>query len=53
MSGRIRRCPADSTYTLSLLCPCCKRPTRTAHPARFSLNDRRGRLRRMARVWTR
>ncbi|MDD1661856.1 MAG: RNA-protein complex protein Nop10 [Methanomicrobiales archaeon] len=52
MSGRIRRCPVDSTYTLSPVCPCCGGQTRTAHPARFSPNDRRGRFRRIARGWT-
>ncbi|HMA04681.1 MAG TPA: nucleolar RNA-binding Nop10p family protein [Methanomicrobiales archaeon] len=53
MSGRIRRCPIDSTYTLSPLCPSCGRPTATAHPARFSPDDRRGRYRRLSRGWTR
>ncbi len=53
MRGRIRRCPVDSTYTLSPLCPACGAPTRTAHPARFSPGDRRGRYRGKARVWER
>ncbi|HVP25427.1 MAG TPA: nucleolar RNA-binding Nop10p family protein [Methanomicrobiales archaeon] len=53
MSGRLRRCPVDSTYTLSLSCPCCGRPTGTAHPARYSPDDRRAAYRRRARGWTR
>ncbi|MEG3055334.1 MAG: nucleolar RNA-binding Nop10p family protein [Methanoculleus sp.] len=39
MSRRIRRCPHDRRYTLCLICPVCGRPTRTAHPARFSPED--------------
>ncbi|MDD3136555.1 MAG: RNA-protein complex protein Nop10 [Methanoregula sp.] len=49
MSGRIRRCTADHTYTLSLICPVCNQPTATAHPARFSVQDRYGKYRRMAK----
>ncbi|MDD1716674.1 MAG: RNA-protein complex protein Nop10 [Methanoregulaceae archaeon] len=51
MTGRIRRCPYDRTYTLSSLCPLCGQPTRTAHPARFSPEDRYGSYRRAARLW--
>jgi len=49
MSGRIRRCPEDHTYTLSPTCPKCGKPTATAYPARFSIEDRYGKYRRMAR----
>ncbi|NLZ30056.1 MAG: RNA-protein complex protein Nop10 [Methanomicrobiales archaeon] len=49
MSRRIRRCPHDQRYTLCLVCPACGRPTRTAHPARFSPEDRYGRYRRAIR----
>ncbi len=49
MSGKIRRCGADNTYTLSLLCPVCGGPTSIAHPARFSVQDRFGKYRRMAK----
>ncbi|HVP97170.1 RNA-protein complex protein Nop10 [Methanoregula sp.] len=49
MSGKIRRCSADHTYTLSLQCPVCGRPTAIAHPARFSVQDRFGLFRRMAK----
>ncbi|WAC04583.1 MAG: RNA-protein complex protein Nop10 [Methanoregula sp.] len=49
MTGRIRRCPVDRTYTLSLTCPTCGTPTETAHPARFSPEDKYGKYRRMVR----
>ncbi|MFA4861806.1 RNA-protein complex protein Nop10 [Methanoregula sp.] len=49
MSGRIRYCPADHTYTLSPTCPKCGRPTAVAHPARFSPEDKYGNYRRMAK----
>ncbi|MFZ1127977.1 RNA-protein complex protein Nop10 [Methanoregula sp.] len=49
MSGRIRRCGVDHTYTLSHTCPLCGRPTMIAHPARFSVQDRFGAYRRMAK----
>ncbi|MEN6442628.1 MAG: RNA-protein complex protein Nop10 [Methanoregula sp.] len=49
MSGRIRRCTADNIYTLSFICPICGKPTDNAHPARFSVQDRFGKYRRMAK----
>ena len=49
MSGRIRHCTADNTYTLSLTCPVCGRPTAVAHPARFSPEDKYGTYRRLAK----
>ncbi|WP_128692968.1 RNA-protein complex protein Nop10 [Methanoculleus taiwanensis] len=49
MSGRIRRCAYDRTYTLRETCPACGCRTRVAHPARFSPQDRYGRYRRMVR----
>ncbi|MCQ8894465.1 MAG: RNA-protein complex protein Nop10 [Methanolinea sp.] len=52
MSGRLRRCPRDMTYTLLPVCPACGGPTVPAHPARFSPSDSRGRYRRAARGWT-
>lgn len=48
MSGRIRRCPADQIYTLSLTCPACGKPTVVAHPARYSPEDKYGTYRRLA-----
>ncbi|MDD1701679.1 MAG: RNA-protein complex protein Nop10 [Methanoregula sp.] len=49
MSGHIRRCSADNTYTLSFICPRCGKPTAVAHPARFSVQDRFGTYRRKAK----
>ncbi|HNX18221.1 MAG TPA: RNA-protein complex protein Nop10 [Methanoregula sp.] len=49
MSGKIRRCSTDNTYTLSLICPVCGGPTSVAHPARFSVQDRFGKYRRMVK----
>ena len=49
MSGRIRRCPVDNIYTLSLTCPACGTATAVAHPARFSPDDKYGRYRRLAK----
>ncbi|OPY48523.1 MAG: Ribosome biogenesis protein Nop10 [Methanoregulaceae archaeon PtaU1.Bin222] len=53
MSGRLRRCPGDRTYTLKPVCPVCGKPTVTAHPARFSPQDRYGKYRLEMRTWTR
>lgn len=49
MSGHIRRCSADNTYTLSETCLKCGGPTHNAHPARFSPEDRYGSYRRKAK----
>ncbi|HVP94157.1 MAG TPA: RNA-protein complex protein Nop10 [Methanoregulaceae archaeon] len=51
MSGHIRRCSRDHTYTLSMVCPVCGDSTRTAHPPRFSPDDRYGVYRRIAKGW--
>jgi H/ACA ribonucleoprotein complex subunit 3 len=48
MSGHIRRCKTDNTYTLSDVCPKCGEATVSAHPARFSPEDRYGEYRRRA-----
>ncbi|HOT04085.1 MAG TPA: RNA-protein complex protein Nop10 [Methanolinea sp.] len=53
MSGRLRRCPRDRTYTLQDNCPACGGPTVSAHPARFSPDDRYGKYRREMKGWTR
>ncbi|KUG14546.1 hypothetical protein ASZ90_015820 [hydrocarbon metagenome] len=53
MTGRIRRCPHDRTYTLQGACPICGSPTATPHPASFSPQDRYGEYRRRGREWTR
>jgi H/ACA ribonucleoprotein complex subunit 3 len=52
MTGRIRRCPDDGTYTLHLACPRCGTATVTVHPARYSPEDRYGNYRRVVRSWT-
>ncbi|HUW85483.1 MAG TPA: RNA-protein complex protein Nop10 [Methanoregula sp.] len=49
MSGHIRQCTKDHTYTLSIACPVCGKPTFSAHPARFSLEDHYGKYRRLAK----
>ncbi|HWS22010.1 MAG TPA: RNA-protein complex protein Nop10 [Methanoregula sp.] len=49
MSGHIRHCAEDRIYTLSPICPVCGKPTAIAHPARFSLEDRYGKYRRLAK----
>ncbi|WP_083475369.1 RNA-protein complex protein Nop10 [Methanogenium cariaci] len=49
MVGKIRRCPSDGTYTLNFSCPQCGTETRTAHPARYSSQDRFGKYRRRVR----
>ncbi|NYT17681.1 MAG: RNA-protein complex protein Nop10 [Methanomicrobiales archaeon] len=51
MTGSIRRCPRDFTYTLRDTCPVCGAPTTSPHPARFSPEDRYGHYRRIARQW--
>jgi H/ACA ribonucleoprotein complex subunit 3 len=49
MSGHIRYCSNDQIYTLSAVCPVCGNPTASAHPARFSPEDKYGKYRRMAK----
>ncbi|OPX70985.1 MAG: Ribosome biogenesis protein Nop10 [Methanoregulaceae archaeon PtaB.Bin056] len=53
MSGRLKRCPRDRTYTLQDTCPACGEATVSAHPARFSPDDRYGKYRREMKGWTR
>ncbi|MCX6693817.1 MAG: RNA-protein complex protein Nop10 [Methanomicrobiales archaeon] len=53
MNGRIRRCPVDQTYSLQERCPGCGSVTMTAHPARYSPQDRYGEYRRVMRQWMR
>ncbi len=36
----IRRCTGCSSYTLAGDCPKCKGDTRSAHPAKFSPDDK-------------
>jgi H/ACA ribonucleoprotein complex subunit 3 len=51
MAGKIRRCPVDGIYTLSAICPVCGEMTGSAHPARFSPEDRFGPFRRRMKQW--
>ncbi|KQC05687.1 MAG: ribosome biogenesis protein [Methanoculleus sp. SDB] len=51
MTGRIRRCTRDGTYTLAPACPACGGPTGSAHPARFSPQDRYRDYRRRMKQW--
>ncbi|MBR6011052.1 MAG: RNA-protein complex protein Nop10 [Methanomicrobium sp.] len=50
MSRKIRCCPKDGRYTLSLTCPICAEPTVIAHPPRYSPQDRYGELRRKVKL---
>ena len=53
MTGHIRQCPNDHTYTLLKVCPMCGAVTVSVHPARYSPQDRYGSYRRMMREWNR
>ncbi|MBU4076819.1 MAG: RNA-protein complex protein Nop10 [Euryarchaeota archaeon] len=48
MVSKIKRCPCGR-YTLKETCPVCGKNTMYSHPARFSLEDRYGKYRRIAR----
>lgn len=41
----VRRCPACGRYTLRRECPGCGADTRSAHPARYSPDDKYARYR--------
>lgn len=40
MKWLMRKCTKCSRYTLKPTCPVCGSPTRTAHPAKFSPEDK-------------
>ena len=40
MRSLLRKCVACGRYTLEEVCPACKKPTRCAHPPRFSPQDK-------------
>ena len=40
MQRLLKKCPADGTYTLKPDCPKCKAPTRSAHPPKYSKEDK-------------
>jgi H/ACA ribonucleoprotein complex subunit 3 len=48
MVSKIRKCECGR-YTLKELCPLCGKPTKYSQPARFSLEDRYGKYRRIAK----
>ncbi|MDP2841711.1 MAG: RNA-protein complex protein Nop10 [Candidatus Methanoperedens sp.] len=48
MVSKIRRCSCGR-YTLREICPLCGRTTNYSQPARFSLEDRYGKYRRIAK----
>ncbi|MGN6633050.1 MAG: H/ACA ribonucleoprotein complex subunit NOP10 [Nitrososphaeraceae archaeon] len=41
----LRRCQSCGAYTMKYECPKCKSPTFSAHPARYSPDDKYARLR--------
>jgi len=45
MNRLLRKCPTCGRYTLELSCPDQHGPTTTAHPAKFSPDDRYARYR--------
>ncbi len=45
----LRKCPACGTYTFKEVCPRCGTPTVSAHPPRFSPEDKWGEYRRKAK----
>lgn len=45
----MRKCPACGRYTLKDVCPACGNPTVSAHPPRFSPEDKWGKYRREAK----
>ncbi|MCZ7356010.1 MAG: RNA-protein complex protein Nop10 [Candidatus Methanoperedens sp.] len=48
MVSKIRKC-ACGRYTLKEVCPICGLQTKYSQPARFSLEDRYGKYRRLAK----
>jgi H/ACA ribonucleoprotein complex subunit 3 len=48
MVSKIRKCSCGR-YTLKEVCPVCGNETGHSRPARFSLEDRYGKYRRMAK----
>ena len=45
----LRKCPNCGTYTPKEVCPVCGERTVSAHPPRFSPEDKYGKYRRMAK----
>jgi len=49
MTGYIRQCPVDKTYTLFETCPKCGHATVSSHPAKYSPQDKYGKYRRLVK----
>ncbi|NPA76285.1 MAG: RNA-protein complex protein Nop10 [Candidatus Diapherotrites archaeon] len=50
MKLRLRKCPKCGRYTLKDVCPVCGEKTVSAHPPRFSPEDKWGEYRRRAKL---
>ncbi|MBL7148104.1 MAG: RNA-protein complex protein Nop10 [Nanoarchaeota archaeon] len=50
MKKEILKCPKCSTYTLQSSCPNCNSKTLSPKPAKFSINDKYGKYRRIAKL---
>ena len=50
MKLRLRKCPKCGRYTLKEKCPVCGTETVSAHPPRFSPEDKWGEYRRRAKL---
>ncbi|MFH1199438.1 MAG: RNA-protein complex protein Nop10 [Candidatus Micrarchaeota archaeon] len=46
MTRILQKCPADSTYTLKAECPKCGEKTKSAHPPKYSKEDKYAAYRR-------
>ncbi len=46
----LRYCPRCDRYTLEEFCPICKEKTISAHPPKFSPEDKYGEYRRKAKL---
>ncbi len=46
MQRLMKKCPSCSAYTLKEECPKCKTPTKSAHPPKYSKEDKYAAYRR-------
>jgi H/ACA ribonucleoprotein complex subunit 3 len=47
--GKLKKCERCGLYTMKEQCPNCGERTQSAHPPKFSPQDKYGKYRRMAR----